>query len=103
MAERLAARLKAEPALNVLGLLGPEGDPHLAWLDLLWGPRFDHAAALDLAARQPQEPAAAALWQAAGQRFDALPAPLRQRLRRLIVRHARRALPRIGHAPHPAD
>ena len=99
MAERLSPLLRAEPAARLLS--GPQA--HEQALDLLWGPRFDHAAALDLAARQPQEPAAAALWQAAGQRFDALPAALRQRLRRLIVRHGRRALPRMGHAAHPAD
>jgi hypothetical protein len=98
VAERLAARLKAEPALNVLGLLGPEGDPHLAWLDLLWGPRFDREQALQLAARQPTLDSARLL--AAGERFDTLGRAEQQRLRRLIVRHR---LHRIGHAPHPAD
>lgn len=96
VAERLAPRLKAEPGL---GLLADSPDPHLDWLDLLWGPRFDRAAALDLAARRPGLDAATLL--DAGARFDALPGPARQQLRRLIVRHW--ALPRMAHAAHPAD
>ena len=97
MAERLAARLKAEPALR---LLAASADPHLDWLDLLWCPHFDRAAALELAAARPGVDPAGLL--AAGQRFDALAAPLRQRLRlrQLIVRHR---VHRMAHAPHPAD
>lgn len=98
MAERLAARLKAEPGFGLLGLVGPDGDPHLAWLDLLWGPRFDREQALLLAARQPALDGARLL--AAGERFDAMGRAEQQRLRRLIVRHM---LHRIGHATHPAD
>ena len=96
MAERLAARLKAEPALR---LLGPEGDPHLAWLDLLWGPRFDREQALQMLARQPALDGARLL--AAGERFDTLGRAEQQGRRRLIVRH--HMLHRIGHATHPAD
>ena len=96
VAERLAPRLKVEPWL---GLLADSPDPHLAWLDLLWGSRFDRAAALDLAARQPGLDMAMLL--EAGERFDALPGPARQHLRRLIARHW--ALPRMGHAAHLAD
>lgn len=95
VAERLAARLKTEPAM---GLLAASADPHLDWLDLLWGPQFDRAAALGLAATRPGVDAAALL--AAGQRFDALAAPTQQRLRQLIVRHR---VHRMSHAPHPAD
>lgn len=95
VAERLASRLKAEPAL---ALLAGSADPHVDWLDLLWGPRFDRAAALDLAATRPGLDAAALL--SAGERFDALAASARQRLRRLIVRHR---VHRMAHAPHPAD
>jgi len=98
VAERLAARLKAEPALRLLGLVGPDGDPHLAWLDLLWGPRFDREQALQLVARQPALDGAHLL--SAGERFDTLGRADQQRLRRLIVRHR---LHRISHATHPAD
>ena len=92
--------LKAEPALT---LLAGSADPHVDWLDLLWGPHFDRAAALDLAAMRPGLDATALL--SAGERFDALAAPARQRLRRLIVRHRghRQRLHRMAHAPHPAD
>lgn len=94
VAERLAAPLRASrwPALPV------GDDPHVAWLDLLWGPRFDRAAALSLAAQQPAVPLQALL--AAADRFDALDGGAQQRLRQLIVRHR---LHRIGHATHPAD
>ncbi len=101
MAERLAARLKAEPALR---LLDPEGDPHLAWLDLLWGPRFDREQALQLVARQPALDGAHLL--AAGERFDTLGRTEQQRLRRLIVRHRflsqRRAAPELTQPPRGA-
>lgn len=95
VAERLASRLKAEPAL---ALLAGSADPHLDWLDLLWGPCFDRGAALQLAAALPGLDAAALL--AAGERFDALAPPERQRLRQLIVRHR---IHRMTHAPHLAD
>lgn len=95
MAEPLAAALRREPALQ---LLRGDGDPHVDWLDLLWGPRFDRAAALDLAARRPALDAASLL--RAGERFDALGREAQQRLRRLIVRHR---VHRMAHAPHPAD
>lgn len=97
VAERMAAPLRASrwPALPV------GDDPHVAWLDLLWGPRFDRAAALSLAAHQPALPLQALL--AAADRFDALDGAAQQRLRRLIVRHRLHSLPRIGHATHPVD
>lgn len=90
----LAARLRQEPALGLLR----EGDPHLDWLDLLWGPTFDSQAALGLAASRPTVDAASLLQ--AGQRFDDLPSPVQHRLRRLIIRHR---LSRIAYAPHLAD
>lgn len=95
VAERLAARLKAEPALT---LLRASADPHLDWLDLLWGPIFDRGAALQLVASRPELDTAALL--AAGERFDALAPPEQQRLRQLILRHR---LHRMAHAPHLAD
>jgi hypothetical protein len=94
VAERLAGRLRANKLPSLLG----GDDPHVAWLDLVWGPRFDRAAALDLAARQPAVDTPALL--AAADRFDALDAPSQRQLRRLILRHR---LHRIGHASHPAD
>jgi hypothetical protein len=83
--------------VNLPGLLGGD-DPHVEWLGLLWGPHFDRAAALDLAARRPALNAPALL--AAADRFDALDAPSQRRLRRPILRHR---LHRIGHATHLAD
>jgi hypothetical protein len=104
VAERLAARLRAKPGFGLLGLVGPDGDPHLAWLDLLWGPRFDREQALLLAARQPQVDGARLL--AAGERFDAMARDQQQRLRRLIVRHRilsqRRAAPERTQPPRGA-
>jgi len=73
-------------------LLAGADDPHAELLAMVWGPRFDREHALGLWARlsqrQPGEavPVLPALLSAAD-RFDALGAPVQQRLRRLIVRH----------------
>ena len=95
MAEPLAPALRQQ---RLPGLLAGAADPHIDWLDLLWGPRFDRAAALDLARHHPGLDTARLLQ--AGERFDALGRATQQRLRRLILRHR---LHRMAHAPHPAD
>ena len=76
-------------------LMGVE-QPHDELLTLVWGPHFDRAHALGLAAGQPEHAAhlLPALIQAADC-FDALHAPAQRRLRRMILRHRAHAS-----APH---
>lgn len=90
-------------------LLSRADDPHLACLDLLWGPRFDRDAAVAdwlAVARDGVRPATGMpplhrLLQAAD-RFDALDAPLQQRLRRVLLRHRRLHGRSAGDAAGPA-
>lgn len=64
--------------------------PHEELLALVWGPRFDRAHALALAARQRGRAAnALPALLAAADGFDALAAQSQRRLRRLILRHRR--------------
>ncbi len=76
-----------------LRAIGPDlfsgmAQPHDELLALVWGPRFDRAHALGLAAQQPEQAARTlpALLSAADC-FDTLGADSQRRLRRLIVRH----------------
>ncbi len=69
-------------------LLAGVQDPHDELMSLVWGPCFDREHAMELLARQPEHAALTlpALLDAAD-RFDALQAGAKHRLRRLIVRH----------------
>jgi len=89
--------MPAELARVVRGLapaLGAPGDAKVELLALVWGPQFDRAHGLALAARLPCVPVAAL--HAAADRFDRLAHGQQQRLRRLLCAT-------IAHAPHPAD
>lgn len=96
-----------------LDLLAHMPEPHDELLTLLWGPRFDRDHALALWAGLSNQPSAADpavsarwwhdllqdVWRAAD-RFDALPAPIQHRLRRVVLRHRRWTM--AHHAAHPA-
>ncbi|MDP3522313.1 MAG: hypothetical protein Q8S02_17005 [Hydrogenophaga sp.] len=78
-------------------LLADADDPHAELLTLVWGPRFDREHALGLWARLSQRQPQAALpvlpqLLKAADRFDAMDAPVQQRLRRLILRHRQAVL-----------
>ncbi len=66
-------------------------DPHAEVMALVWGPRFDRDSARALLDRYPgYVPQVLQSVQCAADRFDQLPAPQQQHLRKLIVRHRRR-------------
>ncbi|QJW83358.1 hypothetical protein HK414_01520 [Ramlibacter terrae] len=84
----------ASAVRSLAPVLGAAGDAGVELLALVWGPRFDRAHGLALAAQLPSAPAAAL--HAAADRFDRLHRGQQQRLRRLLCAT-------IAHAPHPAD